>query len=140
MNPEPKARTVVFACVQNAGRSQMAAGWFNHQADLTRARAISAGTSPAGAIHPEVIQVMREVGVDLSSAQPRKLTEDLARDADLLVTMGCGDSCPYVPGLPVEDWPLQDPKEQPVEKVREIRDDIRRRVEDLLQRLEAAPR
>jgi len=78
---------------------------------------------------------MRELGIDLSRVQPRRLTEDLARLADRMITMGCGESCPYIPGLPVEDWPLPDPKEQPVERVREIRDDIRARVEDLLRRL-----
>jgi arsenate reductase len=113
----------------------MAAAWFNTLAEPGQARAVSAGTSPGRAVHPEVVAVMKEVGIDLSSAQPRQLTEDLARTADLLVTMGCGESCPYVPGVPVEDWPLPDPKEQPVERVREIRDEIRHRVEDLLRRL-----
>lgn len=125
-------KTVIFACVHNAGRSQMAAAWFNHLADPARARAISAGTSPAERVHPEVIDVMKEAGIDLSPATPQKLTEALAHQADLLVTMGCGDQCPYVPGLPIEDWPLQDPKGQPIERVREIRDEIRRRVEALL--------
>lgn len=128
-------KTVVFACVQNAGRSQMAAAWLNALAEPDHAHAFSAGTSPGRAVHPEVVAVMKEAGIDLSAALPRKLTEDLARRADLLVTMGCGESCPYVPGVTVEDWPLPDPKEQPVERVREIRDDIRRRVEDLLRRL-----
>jgi arsenate reductase len=132
---EQRARTIIFACVQNAGRSQMAAAWLNKLAAPEHARALSAGTAPGRAVHPEVVAVMKEVGIDLSSAQPGKLTDDLARGADLLVTMGCGESCPYVPGLAVEDWPLPDPKEQPVERVREIRDDIRRRVEDLLRRL-----
>ncbi len=121
----------------------MAAAWFNHLGPRETpyaesengVRAISAGTSPADRIHPEVLQVMREVGIDLSSAQPQKLTLELARDADLLVTMGCGDKCPYVPGLKVEDWPLEDPKGQPIERVREIRDEIRRRVEDLQSKL-----
>jgi len=130
-----KVKTIVFACVQNAGRSQMAAGLFNQLADPERLQAISAGTSPARAVHPQVVAVMRELGIDLSRVQPRRLTEDLARLADRMITMGCGESCPYIPGLPVEDWPLPDPKEQPVERVREIRDDIRARVEDLLRRL-----
>ncbi|MEX2660534.1 MAG: arsenate reductase ArsC [Vicinamibacterales bacterium] len=125
-------KKIIFACVRNAGRSQMAAAWFNHLADPAGARATSAGTSPAERVHPEVLDVMNEVGIDLSSARPQKLTEDLARDADLLVTMGCGDECPYVPGLAVEDWPLEDPKGKPVERVREIRDEIRARVEALL--------
>jgi arsenate reductase len=125
-------KTVVFACVHNAGRSQMAAAWFNHLADPQVARAISAGTSPGDRVHPEVLEVMKEAGIDLSRARPQKLTEELARGADRLVTMGCGDECPYVPGLTVEDWPLEDPKGMPVARVREIRDEIRGRVEVLL--------
>ena len=128
-------KTVIFACVHNAGRSQMAAAWFNHLADPRQAHAVSAGTSPAERVHPEVLQVMNEVGIDLSGAKPQKLTVELARDADLLVTMGCGDKCPYVPGLKVEDWPLEDPKGQPLERVRQIRDDIKGRVEVLTARL-----
>jgi arsenate reductase len=126
--------TVIFACVHNAGRSQMAAAWFNHLADPGVARAISAGTSPGERVHPEVLDVMKEVGIDLSAARPQKLTEELARGADLLVTMGCGDECPYVPGLKVEDWPLEDPKGKSLERVREIRDEIRTRVAELLTR------
>jgi len=110
----------------------MAAAWFNHLADPQVARAVSAGTSPGDRVHPEVLAVMKEAGVDLSGARPQKLTEDIARGANLLVTMGCGDECPYVPGLAVEDWPLEDPKGKPVERVREIRDEIRARVEALL--------
>jgi arsenate reductase len=110
----------------------MAAAWFNHLADPQVARAVSAGTSPADRVHPEVLDVMKEVGIDLSAARPQKLTEELVRGADRLVTMGCGDECPYVPGLTVEDWPLEDPKGRPVERVREIRDEIRTRVEVLL--------
>ena len=90
--------------------------------------AISAGTEPADRVHPVVMDVMNEVGIDLSTAVPQKLTAELAKDADLLITMGCGDKCPYVPGLRVEDWPLEDPKGQPIERVREIRDEIRQRV------------
>jgi arsenate reductase len=125
-------KTVIFACVHNAGRSQMAAAWFNHLRADGDMQALSAGTAPAERVHPEVIQVMREVGIDLASASPRKLTDTLAQEADLLVTMGCGDECPYVPGLRVEDWPLEDPKGQPLARVREIRDEIRVRVERLL--------
>ena len=128
-------KTVIFACVHNAGRSQMAAAWFNHLADPGLARAVSAGTSPAERLHPEVLQVMNEVGIDLAGAKPQKLTVELARDANLLVTMGCGDKCPYVPGLKVEEWPLEDPKGQSLERVREIRDDIRARIEDLTRRV-----
>jgi arsenate reductase (thioredoxin) len=122
--------TVIFACVHNAGRSQMAAAFFN--AAASRARAVSAGTQPGERVHPEVVAAMNECGIDLSQARPQKLTEALAREASLLVTMGCGDACPYVPGLRRDDWPLPDPKGQPVERVREIRDDIRQRVEKLI--------
>jgi arsenate reductase (thioredoxin) len=126
--------TVLFACVHNAGRSQMAAALFNLLADPARARAISAGTEPGTAVHPEVIAAMGELGVDLSSMRPQKLTPELARTAQVLVTMGCGDKCPYVPGARIEDWPLPDPKGQPIERVREIRDEIRKRVVDLIAR------
>jgi arsenate reductase len=124
--------TVIFACIHNAGRSQMAAAWFNALADTSRTRAISAGTDPAGQVHPIVVEAMREVGIDLSDRKPRKLTDDLARDAHLLVTMGCGEQCPVVPGLKREDWPLEDPKGKPIERVRQIRDDVRARVVVLL--------
>lgn len=123
--------TVLFACVHNAGRSQMAAAWFNKMSDRTKARAISAGTQPGDCVHPEVVNVMREEGIDLSAVKPQFLSEDLARQATLLVTMGCGDACPYVPGLKKIDWPLTDPKGQSLEAVRAIRDEIRRRVADL---------
>ena len=126
--------TVLFACVHNAGRSQMAAALFNQLADPSRARAISAGTEPGSRVHPEVVAVMREAGIDLSAAVPRKLTEDLAREAQVLVTMGCGDACPFVPGARMEDWPLPDPNGQPIGIVRQIRDEVRARVEDLLVR------
>jgi arsenate reductase (thioredoxin) len=122
---------VLFACVHNAGRSQMAAAWFNKMSDRTKARAISAGTQPGERVHPEVVQVMREEGIDLSAVKPQFLSEDLARQATLLVTMGCGDACPYVPGLKKIDWPLTDPKGQSLEKVRAIRDEIRQLVADL---------
>ncbi len=124
---------VIFACVHNAGRSQMAAAFFNQLADRSKAQAISAGTDPGLRVHPEVLAVMQEIGIDLSGAKPQKLTEDLARDAQLLITMGCGDNCPYVPGLRRDDWPLRDPKNQPIEEVRIIRDEIRARVLRLLE-------
>ena len=124
--------TVVFACVHNAGRSQIAAAFFNALADPTRARAVSAGTRPGDRVHPEVVTTMREVGVDLSAARPQPLTDELARQASLLVTMGCGEACPYVPGLQREDWPLADPKGRALEEVRTIRDQIRDRVERLI--------
>ncbi|MBX9766946.1 MAG: arsenate reductase ArsC [Bdellovibrionales bacterium] len=125
-------KTVIFACVHNAGRSQMAAAFFNKYADPTEARAISAGTNPAKHVHPEVLAVMNEIGLDLSTAQPTLLTEDLAKDANLLITMGCGENCPYVPGLRVEDWGLQDPKGKDLESVRAIRDQIKKFVEKLI--------
>jgi arsenate reductase (thioredoxin) len=123
------ADTVIFACVHNAGRSQMAAAFFNQLADQVKAWAVSAGTQPGTAVHPEVRQAMSEVGIDLSSARPRLLTPDLARGARILVTMGCGEECPYVPGLERDDWALPDPKGRPVGEVRVIRDEIRTRVE-----------
>ena len=125
---------VVFACVHNAGRSQMAAALFNQLANGQAATAVSAGTSPGERVHPEVVDAMREVGIDLSAAKPQRLTDALARDAQLLVTMGCGDECPYVPGLQRDDWPLDDPKGRSLDDVRRIRDDIRARVEALLTR------
>jgi protein-tyrosine-phosphatase len=125
--------TVIFACVHNAGRSQMAAAYFNHFADPRKARAVSAGTDPGERLHPEVQAVMQEVGIDLSGAKPQKLTEELAKQAQLLITMGCGDKCPYVPGLRRDDWPLRDPKGLPAEEVRVIRDDVKQRVQQLLQ-------
>ena len=127
------ATTVLFACVHNAGRSQMAAAWFNHLSDPTRACAISAGTEPGPGVHPEVIAAMSEVGLDLSGAPTSKLTTDLAQRAQVLITMGCGDQCPVVPGLQRDDWPLEDPKGKPIARVREIRDEIRQRVETLLE-------
>ena len=123
---------VIFACVHNAGRSQMAAAFFNQLADPAKAKAVSAGTEPGLRVHPEVLVAMQEIGIDLSGAKPQKLTEELARDAQLLITMGCGDKCPYVPGLRRDDWPLRDPKGQPVDEVRAIRDEIKDRVKSLL--------
>jgi len=121
-------KTVLFACIHNAGRSQMAAAWFNALADPAKVIAVSAGTEPGPRVHPEVLAAMNEVGIDLSRAQPRKLTPELAKESALLVTMGCGEACPNVPGLTRDDWPLEDPKGKPVERVRQIRDDIRARV------------
>ena len=123
---------VIFACVHNAGRSQMAAAFFNHLADPQKAEAISAGTEPGLRVHPEVLAAMQEIGIDLSDAKPQKLTEELARGAQLLITMGCGDKCPYVPGLRRDDWPLTDPKGKPMDEVRAIRDEIKQRVQSLL--------
>lgn len=119
---------VLFACVHNAGRSQMAAAWFSKVCDRTKARAISAGTQPGERVHAEVVQAMREEGIDLTGVKPRFLSEELARQATLLITMGCGDACPNVPGLRKLDWALQDPQGQSIESVRSIRDEIRERV------------
>ena len=125
-------KKVIFACVHNAGRSQMAAAFFNDLVAPSKANALSAGTQPVERVHPEVVQVMREVGIDLSAAKPQRLTEELAKDADLLITMGCGDECPYVSGLKRDDWALPDPKGQGMQEVRAIRDEIKRRVTNLL--------
>jgi arsenate reductase len=126
-------KTVLFACVHNAGRSQMAAALFNKLADPAKARAISAGTEPGPHVHPEVVTAMREVGIELVAATPQKLTDELAATSSLLVTMGCGEACPAVPGLKRMDWPLEDPKGKPIERVRRIRDDVRQRVSELLE-------
>ena len=123
---------VIFACVHNAGRSQMAAAFFNALADPVKARATSAGTAPGDRVHPEVAAAMSEAGIDLSAARPQKLTPEMAAGAQMLVTMGCGDECPVVPGVVRDDWPLDDPKGRPIEEVRRIRDDIRRRVRGLI--------
>jgi arsenate reductase len=127
--------TVLFACVHNAGRSQIAAALFNHYADPTKARAISAGTQPAARVHPEVIDVMKRRGVDLSSQTPQQLTPQLASTADWLITMGCGDECPVVPGTQRDDWPIPDPKGQSPEVVAAIIKDIERRVLELARHL-----
>ena len=124
---------VLFACIHNAGRSQMAAAFFNQLADPARAAGISAGTEPGTRVHPEVVTVMREAGIDLSGAAPKQLTDELAKSAALLVTMGCGDACPFVPGLEVRDWPLPDPKGRPIEEVRQIRDEVKARVAALIE-------
>ena len=125
-------KTYLFACVHNAGRSQMAAALFNVYADQNQCRGISAGTQPAAYVHPEVVEAMREIGIDLSSSNPQRLTPALAQTASVLVTMGCGDACPFVPGLKTIDWPLQDPRGQSVEAVRAIRDEIHEKVKTLI--------
>ena len=121
---------VLFVCLHNAGRSQMSAALFE-QASEGRHEALSAGTTPAERVHPEVVEVMRELGIDLSGCIPQRLTRELAERADLVVTMGCGDQCPYIPGKRYIDWDLPDPKGRPVEDVRAVRDDIRRQVSEL---------
>lgn len=132
--------TVIFACVHNAGRSQMAAAFFNQLADRNKAQAISAGTNPGERVHPEVQAVMQEEGIDVSSAKPQKLTAELAKGADLLITMGCGDQCPYIPGLRRDDWLLRDPKGLAMEQVRAIREQVKQRVELLIERERANKR
>jgi arsenate reductase len=124
--------TVLFACVHNAGRSQIAAALFNALADPQKATALSAGTQPAGQVHPEVVEVMRTRGIDLTGAVPHKLTDTLAGQAQWLITMGCGDECPVVPGARRDDWPIPDPKGQPPERVQHIVDDINGRVQRLI--------
>jgi protein-tyrosine-phosphatase len=132
-------RTFIFACVHNAGRSQMSAAFFNHMVDPTVARGVSAGTHPADRVHPVVVDAMREVGIDLTNAKPQKLTAELAQGAEMLITMGCGDECPYVPGLIRDDWPLPDPKGQAIEAVRGTRDEIKRRVAALVDEARISP-
>jgi arsenate reductase (thioredoxin) len=123
--------TVLFVCVHNAGRSQMAAALLERLAG-DRVRVLSAGTHPADDVHPNVVTAMREAGIDLSAARPRRLEDDAVREADVVIRMGCGDECPFYPGKRYEDWDLPDPASRPVEEVRAIRDDIQGRVRALL--------
>ncbi len=127
-------KTILFACVHNAGRSQMACALFNQLADPAIACAISAGTKPGEAIYPEFRAAMGEVGIDLGSAAPRLLTQEIAQRASLLITLGCGEACPVVPGLRRDDWPLADPMGQSLAVVRTIRDAVRERVQQLVER------
>jgi arsenate reductase len=127
--------TALFVCLHNAGRSQMSAALFERAA-VGRHHALSAGTTPGERVHPEVVEVMRELGIDLVDRKPRLLTRDLAEQADVVVTMGCGDACPYIPGKRYVDWELTDPKGLPVEEVRSIRDDIAARVDRLVAELD----
>jgi arsenate reductase (thioredoxin) len=131
--------TVLFICLQNAGRSQMSEALFTRAAAGAH-RALSAGTTPADHVHPEVVEVMLELGIDLSDRHPRLLTRELAEQADLVVTMGCGDRCPYIPGKRYIEWDLPDPDGQPIERVREIRDQIAQRVEALVADLDPRTR
>jgi arsenate reductase (thioredoxin) len=133
-------KNVIFACLHSAGRSQMAAAWFNHFANPELAKATSAGTRPAERVHPIVVDAMKEVGLDLSQARPQLLTGTLVAEASVLITMGCGEQCPVAPHW-VErlDWELQDPKDQSIERVRQIRDDIKSRVLGLVQAHQWAP-
>jgi arsenate reductase len=124
---------VLFVCLHNAGRSQMSAALFERAAG--RHEADSAGTTPAERVHPEVVEVMRELGIDLADKLPQKLTQELAEQADVVVTMGCGDACPYIPGKRYVDWELPDPKGRPIDEVRALRYDIESRVSELLRDL-----
>ncbi|MET8987809.1 arsenate reductase ArsC [Nonomuraea wenchangensis] len=130
----PDKPSVLFVCVHNAGRSQMAAGWLTHLAG-DRVEVRSAGSAPAGQVNPVAVEAMREVGIDIAAAQPKILTGDAVQTADVVITMGCGDACPVFPGKRYEDWKLDDPAGQGIDAVRLIRDDIRSRVEKLLSEL-----
>jgi protein-tyrosine-phosphatase len=130
--------TALFVCLHNAGRSQMSAALFERDA-AGRHEALSAGTTPGERVHPGVVEVMRELGVDLSGRKPQPLTAELAERADVVVTMGCGDECPYIPGKRYVDWDLTDPKGRPLEEVRAIRDQIAARVAGLVRELDAQP-
>src|SRR6185312_14022477 len=127
--------TALFVCLHNAGRSQMSAALFEHAAE-GRHRALSAGTTPAERVHPEVVEVMVELGIDLADRRPQLLTRELAEQADVVVTMGCGDACPFIPGKRYVDWQLPDPKGRPLEEVRRTRDEISRRVSQLVSELD----
>ncbi|GAA3162901.1 arsenate reductase ArsC [Nonomuraea salmonea] len=126
--------SVLFVCVHNAGRSQMAAGWLTHLAG-DRIEARSAGSAPADQVNPVAIEAMHEVGIDITAAQPKVLTVDAVEASDVVITMGCGDACPIFPGKRYEDWKLDDPAGQDIEAVRKIRDDIRARIEKLITQL-----
>ena len=122
---------VLFVCLHNAGRSQMSRALFE-RASAGGHEAESAGTQPAESIHPEVVEAMGELGIDVSEQRPKRLTREMAERADVVVTMGCGDECPYIPGLKRDDWPLDDPKGKPIEQVRRIRDEVLARVSTLI--------
>jgi arsenate reductase (thioredoxin) len=130
--------TVLFVCVHNAGRSQMAAGYLQHLAG-DRVEVLSAGSQPADQVNPVAVEAMREEGIDLAASQPKVLTDVAVQEADVVITMGCGDACPFYPGKRYEDWKLDDPAGQGIESVRPIRDEIRGRVEALVQELAPAP-
>ena len=129
-----RMNTVIFACVHNAGRSQMALGWFDHLA-AGRAVAWSGGSEPGPEVNPAAVEAMAEVGIDIAGAVPKRWTDEIVRAADVVITMGCGDACPVYPGKRYEDWALDDPAGQDLETVRRIRDEIDRRVETLIAEL-----
>jgi len=134
VKPKLSTNRVIFACIHNAGRSQIAAAFFNLLTDQNKALAISAGTNPAPQLHPEVMDAMKEVGIDLTGIRPRLLTRELAAQSTLLITMGCGEACPIIPGLRREDWKIPDPKGQPPVRIREIRDGLLQLVKNLIKR------
>ena len=134
---EPAERpTVLFVCVHNAGRSQMAAAFVRELAG-DRVRVLSAGSEPAGAINPVAVEAMSEIGIDIAAERPQRLQDQAVREADVVITMGCGDACPVYPGKEYQDWALDDPAGRPLSEVRVIRDQIRERVETLLEALRA---
>jgi protein-tyrosine-phosphatase len=137
MTALPVRPTVLFLCVHNAGRSQMATGWFNHLAG-DQALALSGGSEPAESVNPAAVQAMAEVGIDIANAVPKRWTDQTIGAADVVITMGCGDTCPFVPGKRYEDWELDDPAGQGVEAVRPIRDEIGQRVRSLLASLDVS--
>jgi arsenate reductase len=130
--------TVLFVCVHNAGRSQMAAGWLRHLGG-ERVRVLSAGSAPGDALNPMAVAAMAEEGIDITAAVPTLLSDEAVVESDVVITMGCGDACPFYPGKRYEDWALDDPAGQPIEAVRPIRDEIRRRIEELLRSLGVEP-
>ncbi|OLB73720.1 MAG: heat-shock protein HtpX [Actinobacteria bacterium 13_2_20CM_2_71_6] len=132
--PESAKPSVLFVCIHNAGRSQMAAGWLRHLAG-DRVVVRSAGSAPAERVNPVAVEAMREVGIDIADRTPKLLDYDVAQATDVIITMGCGDACPYFPGKRYEDWQLPDPAGQGIEVVRPIRDEIRARVEKLAEEL-----
>ena len=134
----PVLPTVLFVCVHNAGRSQMAAGWLRHLGG-ERVRVLSAGSAPGDALNPMAVAAMAEEGIDITAAVPTLLSDEAVEESDVVVTMGCGDACPFYPGKRYEDWALDDPAGQPIEAVRPIRDEIRRRIEELLVSLGIEP-
>ena len=131
----PDGPHVLFLCVHNAGRSQMALGWFTHLAE-GRATAWSGGSEPADQVNPSAVQAMAEVGIDITGEHPKRWTDEIVQAADVVITMGCGDACPFYPGKRYEDWALDDPAGQGVDAVRPIRDEIERRVRELLASLD----
>lgn len=132
---EPNSKpTVLFVCVHNAGRSQMAAGWLRHLAG-EKVRVLSAGSAPASMINPVAVEAMAEIGIDITGGTPQQLEYDTAQESDVIITMGCGDACPYFPGKRYEDWVLTDPAGQPIEVVRQVRDEIGERVQALLKEI-----